>query len=181
MMPAKRKSAEIQKRLALQEAAVTWAMEGLNTAEAKAMRVLMKGSSVTYAAMVAGVARSTLYDWLEPGRPLAAALDKWKRDLANTARTRLLTFCDLATHNVRDALRNGDTRTALRVLEKLGILDTPPVGPSDSDMRAEEEFHETEQTQRDARYTQLMEKIISLPSPAAEPVRKELTSEKNSA
>jgi hypothetical protein len=158
----------------LETAALTLALEGLTTAEALAMHCLMKGGNITAAAVAAEVTRMTIYEWLEPGRPLAVALDTWKRDLANTARTRLLLLSDVATQNVRAALMHGDTRTALKVLEKMGILDSPPVGPSESEVRAQRERHKTEQSQRKARDAERVDEFISpWPMPSAGPVRKE--------
>jgi hypothetical protein len=110
-------------------------IEDLSPPQAAALQILIKGATFTAAAVAAAVDRRTIYNWLEPGQPLRVALDLWKSDLAQCARTRLVMMTDLATSNVAVALKRGDTRTALKLLEKLGILAAPPVGPTEQEAR----------------------------------------------
>jgi hypothetical protein len=105
-------------------------LEGLSVPQALAMDSLMRGGTITSAAKAAEVSRQALYNWLEPGQPLHTALTLWKQDLATTARTRLLMMTDLATSNVMSALKTGDHRTALTLLQRIGILSAPPIGPT---------------------------------------------------
>jgi hypothetical protein len=105
-------------------------IEGLGPAEGIALDTIMRGGTLTAAALAANVNRSTIYLWLEKGHPFAEALNRWKLDLAATARTRLLMLTDSATSAVAQSLQRGDSRTALRLLEKLGIMAAPPVGPT---------------------------------------------------
>ena len=112
------------------DAALAKVLEGLSLNQALAMDTLMRGGSISAAAQAADVARKTIYQWLEPGHPLYNALTLWKQDLATTARTRLLMMTDIATSNVMSALKRGDHRTALTLLQKIGILSAPPIGPT---------------------------------------------------
>jgi len=106
------------------------ALEGLSVGEALAMNCLMSGGTMIAAAEAADVTRRSLYEWLEPGRPLHEALTVWKQDLASTARTRLLMMTDLATQNILSALKRGDAKLAMNLVQKLGVLSAPPVGPT---------------------------------------------------
>ncbi len=109
-------------------------MEGLDVDQSIALQVLMRGGTITAAAAAADVSRKTIYQWLDGAHPFRVALDLWKRDLAQCARTRLVMMTDLATSNVALALRRGDTRTAVKLLEKLGVLAPPPVGPTEKEV-----------------------------------------------
>jgi hypothetical protein len=110
-------------------------MEGLNVNQSIAMQMILKGGTITAAAAAADVSRKTIYEWLDAQHPFRVALDLWKKDLAQCARTRLVMMTDMATSNVAMALRRGDTRTALKLLEKLGVLAAPPVGPTEQEVR----------------------------------------------
>ena len=106
------------------------AMEGLSAGEALAMNCIMSGGTMTAAAKAAGVSRETLYQWMKPGMRLCEAVAVWKQDVATTARTRLLMMTDIATRNILEALKKGDARLAMTLMQKLGILSPPPVGPT---------------------------------------------------
>jgi hypothetical protein len=106
------------------------ALEGLSAGEALAMNCIMSGGTMTAAAEAAGVSRETLYQWLKAGKRLCEAVTVWKQDLATTARTRLLMMTDLATRNILEALTRGDARLAMTLVQKLGILSPPAVGPT---------------------------------------------------
>jgi hypothetical protein len=117
-------------------------VEGLSAKQAIALGVIMKGGTITAAAVEAGVGRRCMYAWLEEGKPLRVAMDLWKQDLAQCARTRLVMLTDLATGNVAGALKNGDVKTAMRLLERLGIMAAPPTGATEQEVkrdRVEEE------------------------------------------
>jgi hypothetical protein len=106
------------------------ALEGLSVNQALAMNCIMAGGTMIAAAHAAGVDRRTLYEWLQPGTPLHEAVTIWKQDLATTARTRLLMMTDLATKNILAALQRGDVRTAMTLVQKIGVLSAPPIGPT---------------------------------------------------
>jgi hypothetical protein len=110
-------------------------MEGLDVRQSNALQILINGGKITSAAAAADVSRQTIHSWLAAGHPFRVALDLWKKDLAQCARTRLVMMTDLATSNIAMALKRGDTRTALKLLEKLGVLAAPPVGPTEQEVR----------------------------------------------
>ncbi len=120
-----------------QENELNRVMEGLDVGQSIALQILMSGGTVTAAAAGADVSRQAIYLWLAAGHPFRVALDLWKRDLAQCARTRLVMMTDLATSNVALALKRGDTRTALTLLEKLGVLALTPVGDAVEEVRRE--------------------------------------------
>ena len=110
--------------------------EGLNSKESAVLATLARGGSVTLAAARTGVGRSTIYKWLKQDHPFRQVLTQWKEDMTNTARTRLLMLADEATAVVQDAVNRGDTRTCLRVLERLGVLAAPASGSTTEQLRA---------------------------------------------
>jgi hypothetical protein len=130
------------------DSALAKVLEGLSVPQALAMDTLMRGGSITAAATTADVSRQTLYNWLEPGQPLHTALTLWKQDLATTARTRLLMMTDIATSNVMTALTRGDHRTALTLLQKIGVLSAPPIGPTHIEAATAQTQSRTEATDR---------------------------------
>ncbi len=118
-----------------QEKELSRLIEGLNVNQSIALQVLMRGGTVTAAAAAAEVTRQTIYEWMNLRHRFREALDFWKRDLAQCARTRLVMMTDLATSNVAAALKRGDTQTAMKLLEKLGVLAPPAVGPTEQEVR----------------------------------------------
>jgi hypothetical protein len=118
-------------------------LEGLSTDQAIALNAIMSGGTIAAAAAKANIRRSTIYEWLQRGHPFAEALQMWKQDLAATARTRLLMLTDQATSAVALALRRGDSKTALRLLERIGILAAPPIGETHIEARTKNEQQKT--------------------------------------
>jgi hypothetical protein len=128
--------------------ALSKALEGLSIPEAIALDSIMRGTSLTAAADAANISRKTLYEWLEPGHPFCHALTLWKQDLVTTARTRLLMMSDLCTTNILSALKRGDHRTAMTMLQKLGVLSAPPIGPTHIEAATAQTQSRTEITER---------------------------------
>jgi hypothetical protein len=110
-------------------------VDGLSAREALAMRVIVSGGTVVSAAKAAEVTRKTFYRWMTPGHRFEVALRCWRRELAQTARDRLLAMMGKATLNVWESLRKGDARTSMRLLEKLGVLAAPATGPTETELR----------------------------------------------
>jgi transposase-like protein len=104
--------------------------------QAAVFATLARGGSVTLAARNAGLDRSTIYKWLKPDHPFQQRLAQWKQDLADSGRTCMLLMLDEATQVIRNAIHHGDVRTALKVVERLGIL-APQAGPSLDPLHAE--------------------------------------------
>jgi len=112
---------------------------GLSPTQQTAFEILTRGGTIAAAARAAKVTRRTLYAWLEADHPFASAYEQWKLSIAETSRTRLLMIGEAATVQIARAVNAGDTRAALAVAKGMGLLSSPPVGPS------------LTQTQRDAK------------------------------
>jgi hypothetical protein len=109
-------------------AGVDHIVEGLSPREALAFKTLTSGGTHVAAAHAAQVSRKTVYEWLKDGHAFAAAYELWKETTAENARTRLLILGQLATSTIADAIRNGDARAAIQIVEGMGLLAPPAVG-----------------------------------------------------
>ena len=136
-------------------------VEGLPPREAAAFETLMRGGSVVLAAARAGVGRTTIYKWLKPGHLFQQCMAQWKEDLVASSRTRFLTMAEGATDNIQDAINHGDVRTSLRVVEKMGILGPPAVGPSNAQLHAEKQRLDNQEQQRSIAAQEEVEKFLS--------------------
>jgi hypothetical protein len=106
----------------------------LTPAQESALAALLSGASVTAAAGVAQVDRTTVHRWLrEP--VFQAAYNAGRADLLEATTGRLLALADRATALVESAIDDvGDVKVALAVLKGLGVLSgsTPVIGPTDA-------------------------------------------------
>lgn len=94
---------------------------GVSAAELRAIEALLSGKTMTAAAEVAGVDRTTLYRWQRTNAPFREALAQAREELQATFALRLVAIADTAI----DGLRGGvlvDPKTALAFLEKSGLL-----------------------------------------------------------
>ena len=73
----------------------------------------------------------TLWRWMNKDPEFAAAYNAWQRDVIATTRARMMALTASAMSAVERAMRNGDGRLALRVLEKMGFAKEPMPGPTD--------------------------------------------------
>lgn len=101
----------------------------LTSKQERALDHLLAGETVTAAAKVAGVGRSTLHRWQAEDLAFQAAYNRRRRELQNAARARLLRLADQAMETVEGAVAGGDARTSLKVLDSLGLLEPPTIGP----------------------------------------------------
>ena len=75
---------------------------------------------------------------LTPGKLVyEAAAVMEKKIFSETARTRLLMLTQQATANVARALRDGDVKTSVTLLQRLGLMGPPPVGVPQAEAAAE--------------------------------------------
>jgi hypothetical protein len=111
-------------------------IEGFTPAQIAAFDELIRGGTTTAAARAAKVDRSTLYEWLREGRPLAKALRQWKLDVLCGARLRALSLSRAAAAAVSAAIRGGDARLALRLLEGLGVISASGLGETFEEAKA---------------------------------------------
>ncbi len=92
---------------------------------AKQMRTLeslLSGRSVTASAEIVNVDRSTVHRWLREDSVFQARYNQMRRELHTAAGARILDMADKAASTVAAAIEEGDTRTALRLLEGLGFF-----------------------------------------------------------
>jgi AcrR family transcriptional regulator len=96
-----------------------------------ALELLLTGKSIAESARSAGVARSTLYEWLKNDPVFQAAYNAWHEEMRESSRSRLLMLTDKATVAVEKALEAGDAKTGMQLLKAMGMLKDRPPGPTD--------------------------------------------------
>ena len=104
--------------------------ERLTAQQARVLERLLAGDTVTAAAKAAKVDRSTVYRWFRESLEFQAAYNEGRHQLQAATRSRLLRLTEQAVDTVEHAVENGDVRTALRLLERLGPLTPPVIGSS---------------------------------------------------
>ena len=109
----------------------------------------MGGNSITRAAEIAQVDRSTVHRWLRRDCKFQAVLNRERREFIDAVEARLLRIARNASEAVSQAIEGGDTRTALIVLKSLGLLVKNAIvtGNENPDiLREESEISENEAT-----------------------------------
>jgi len=94
----------------------------LNRKQQLAVECLTAGNSITHSADVVGVARSTIYRWLNNDYEFQTALDNVRERLRIEADLRITCLLERAIVAVSSAIDDGDARTALAVLKGSGLL-----------------------------------------------------------
>ena len=97
-------------------------VEGLGEAQELALAALRLGSTFRHAAEAAGVARPTIYRWMQTDPHFRAAYNAWKQEQGESARGRLLQLADEAVDVIANALRGNDRKAAVQVLKSAGAL-----------------------------------------------------------
>jgi len=105
----------------------------LSPGQVAALEALLAGRTVTEAATVAGVDRTTVHAWLRSDYAFQAAYNRGRRDLQEQTHARLMTLAEKAVGCVEGALAKGDEKTALAVLRGLGLLSGVPAKPGSDD------------------------------------------------
>jgi hypothetical protein len=90
----------------------------LSAAQEKAIEALLAGKSVSEAAIVADVNRTTVHRWLNDPR-FDLALRRSRRELREAMRARLLALGSKAIDSVERSIVDGDANAALAVLKGL--------------------------------------------------------------
>lgn len=122
--------------------------EALSEAQEVALGALRDGNSFMSAAKQAGVARATLYRWVQSHPHFRAAYNQWQREMAESARARLLKLADRAVEVVEESLSRGDEKVAIKMLRSLGLLRRKRIGsvnPAVLDLRMRVQQHREEQ------------------------------------
>ena len=104
--------------------------EKLTAQQARVLERLLAGDTVTAAAKAEKVDRSTVHRWLRESMKFQAAYNQGRQELQAATRSRLLRLTERAVETVEHAVENGDVRTSLRLLERLGLLTPPVIGSS---------------------------------------------------
>jgi hypothetical protein len=93
------------------------------------------------AAKGAGVARATLYRWLNEDADFRAAHNAWQKDTVAAARSSILALTEPAIRAVAAALEAGDGKMGLALLKSLGMLTPPAPGSTQvADVRKEQKI-----------------------------------------
>lgn len=75
--------------------------------------------------------RSTVHRWLREDLAFQAAYNQRRHELQQACSTRLLSLADHAIATVEQAITNGDVRASLKLLDGLGLLSPPAIGPEE--------------------------------------------------
>lgn len=99
----------------------------------QALELLVQGRSVAETAQSVGIARRTIYNWLQKDPTFQTAYNQWHQDMKENCRTRLLMLTGKATAALAKALEAGDANIALQLLKGIGMLTPTPDRPTDED------------------------------------------------
>ena len=94
----------------------------LSKAQLTVIEALMTGSTVTHAASMAGVARTTVHRWLKDDWDFQAELNRERREVRDAIRSQLLRAAESGVRVVVSAIEEGDLRVAMDVLKGLRLL-----------------------------------------------------------
>jgi hypothetical protein len=105
----------------------------LTPSQEKALAALLAGKSVTDAATVGEVDRTTVHRWLKDDFAFQAALNRGRRDLREAMQARLMGLAEKAAECVERSITEGDGKAALALLKGLGLLpgELPKIGSDD--------------------------------------------------
>lgn len=97
-------------------------VEKISPSQEAALAALRTGSTFREAAEVAGVARPTIYRWMQNDPHFRAAYNAWKLEQGESARGRLLKLADQAVDVIEASLNLNDRKAAVQVLKTAGAL-----------------------------------------------------------
>jgi hypothetical protein len=115
------------------ESAATPDVPKLTPVQQTALARLAEGNSISEAARSIGIDRRSVHRWLREDADFAAAYNAWQQELLDSGRARVLAMSDLALTTIRNAIEKGDSRTALRVADKIGLLTPARIHSTDAD------------------------------------------------
>ncbi len=131
--------------------------DDLPPTQERVVAALITGSTVTRAAELAGVDRTTVHRWLRNNWDFQAALNRARREFRDSLGARLENIAERAIQTVDEAIGAGDVRVALAVLKGLGLLDgcVTAIGVNDAATLREETELERKQVEADRRLRSL--------------------------
>ena len=109
--------------MAMRARQATGKLAGITPKQQQAIGLLLGGCSLTDTARRAGVGRGTLYQWRRSEK-FVAALESWRGDMEQAARSRLLNLSGMGLKAIHRALESGDAKVALAMFKGLGIFTT---------------------------------------------------------
>jgi len=127
--------------------------EKLTAQQARVLERLLAGDTVTAAAKAGKVDRSTVHRWLREDPDFQAAYNQRRRELQEAYGARMLSLADHAIASVEHAITNGDVRASMKLLDGLGLLSPPEIGP--------EEVEAIELAQRRQQNERALEQMIA--------------------
>jgi hypothetical protein len=113
-------------------------LEPLTAAQETAVAALLAGKTVTDAAGVAGVDRTTIHRWLREDFTVQAAVNAGRRELREGVRSRLERLAEKASECVERAIDGGNVKAALAILNGLEVLTPTRIGSENPAELAEE-------------------------------------------
>lgn len=105
--------------------------EGLSDEQWKVMSYITAGHSTAKSARFGRVSRRTVYRWLKDDANFCAAYNAWRRELMESAKTRVLAMADDAVDTIHNAILAGNVNASLAVAKSMGLLAKPRVGPDE--------------------------------------------------
>ena len=132
--------------------------DGLSRPQLVALEAIGSGTTVTEAARLAGVDRTTIHRWKRKDYPFQAALNRLRRDQEREVESRLGRLVHDALGTVEAAVAAGDVRAALTVLKGMGFLggDLRLVGSEDAGVIEAERQLEASEAHADRSYRALV-------------------------
>lgn len=95
----------------------------LSSKQQRGIALILSGCAVSDVARRLGVSRGTVYNWTHRNERFKDALESWQRDMASSARVRLLAMSGAAARAITVALEKGDAKVALAVFKGLGAME----------------------------------------------------------
>jgi hypothetical protein len=115
----------------------------LSPKQCVAILKLTSGETKSKTAKAVGVDRSTVRRWIKDDPAFKAAFNGWQEDILSTTKGQIVATAMDAMETVIKAIRGGDAKLALKLLESLGL--TGPVAPGPTDV---EELKRKEELER---------------------------------
>jgi hypothetical protein len=112
--------------------------EGLSPSQIAAIAAITVGSTITEAALKAGIDRSTVHLWLRRDAAFVAELNRAKLEQLEVLHAELRSLAGEATRTLRTLLTTPETppairlRAAIAVIQSVGGMEQEKIGPTDA-------------------------------------------------
>jgi len=97
---------------------------GLSLEKRKALESMCSGDSAATSARRAGVSRTTIYRWISEDPDFSHAYNEWHKAMTECTRAKLMGIVDIAFQTIRTSVKNGDAKTAIRILSSMDVLES---------------------------------------------------------